>query len=330
MSSFPGHAFHFKATDDQYLLMAYMAGKPDDVVQITDCGHEVVEKPLDESRWGEFEELAKDANVDCATQGPDSSKWSCVRSLSQDEINNRNAEEYGFHADDVPSDRRVGQQIDWGYGTDTIHKIMNVSSYDKGYLKMQMTDKLKEILYPWYAERKKDSMFKHEPIAGGYTNNHKVGMSKINLDNFPEQHSGIVKEMQAVLQWWSKMKLKHTATFGARVYRRGSMLVNHVDRQDTHLASAVLQVSQDVDPNGGWPLEVVHPHFAGRKEVYLQPGEMVLYEGARLHHGRPMRLKGDEFGNIFSHFAPSVWSSPYSALPNPYYRKNIHHDGTEL
>ena len=23
-------------------------------------------------------------------------------------------------------------------------------------------------------------------------------------------------------------------------------------------------------------------------QVYMQPGEMVLYEGARLHHGRPM------------------------------------------
>lgn len=32
------------------------------------------------------------------------------------------------------------------------------------------------------------------------------------------------------------------------------------------------------------------------RQVYMQPGEMVLYEGARIHHGRPMRLKGNEFG----------------------------------
>jgi hypothetical protein len=43
---------------------------------------------------------------------------------------------------------------------------------------------------------------------------------------------------------------------------------------------------------------VLLPH--GRVgEVYLQPGEMVLYEGAWLRHGRPMRFKGDEFANIF-------------------------------
>jgi hypothetical protein len=46
----------------------------------------------------------------------------------------------------------------------------------------------------------------------------------------------------------------------------------------------------------------------------------VLYEGARLKHGRPLRLKGDEFGNIFSHFAPIEWRvSPllHRIIPTP-------------
>lgn len=81
------------------------------------------------------------------------------------------------------------------------------------------------------------------------------------------------------------------------------MLINHVDRHDTHLASAVIQIAQQVDEEGGWPLEVVAANGA-TKEVYLQPGEMVLYEGARLFHGRPMRFHGDEFANVFTHFAP--------------------------
>lgn len=108
------------------------------------------------------------------------------------------------------------------------------------------------------------------------------------------------------------------------------MLVNHIDRQDTHIASAVLQVGQQIDNNGGWPLEVVHPHFPGRKEVYLQHGEMVLYEGARIHHGRPMRLKGDEFGNIFTHFSPLDWKGPNKAKHNPNFdqkKRDLHHGG---
>ena len=41
---------------------------------------------------------------------------------------------------------------------------------------------------------------------------------------------------------WCNMRLRHTSTYGVRIYRRDSMLIDHVDRMDTHLASAVLQV----------------------------------------------------------------------------------------
>ena len=45
-------------------------------------------------------------------------------------------------------------------------------------------------------------------------------------------------------------------------------------------------------------------------EVYMQPGEMVLYEGGRFRHGRPMRFDGESFANIFSHFSPGDWKGP--------------------
>lgn len=52
----------------------------------------------------------------------------------------------------------------------------------------------------------------------------------------------------------------------------------------TRGGSAVLQVAQTVDDHGGWPLEVLLPD-GNVGEVYLQPGQMVLYEGAWLRHG---------------------------------------------
>jgi hypothetical protein len=77
-------------------------------------------------------------------------------------------------------------------------------------------------------------------------------------------------------------------------------------------------VDQDVDENGGWPLEVLLPD--GKVgEVYLQPGELVLYEGAWLRHGRPMRLRGKEFANIFTHFAPLDWRGPNEPDAPTYY-----------
>jgi hypothetical protein len=140
-------------------------------------------------------------------------------------------------------------------------------------------------------------------------------MSKLNLDKYPNVRVLIVKEMQQVMQWWTQMRVRHTSTYGVRIYARDSMLINHVDRVDTHLASAVIQVDQEVDEDGGWPLEIL---LGNRTvgEVYLQPGEMVLYEGAWLRHGRPMRFKGESFSNIFTHFAPFDWHGPSGHTPD--------------
>ena len=79
----------------------------------------------------------------------------------------------------------------------------------------------------------------------------------------------------------------------------GEMQVHR--QRATHIASAVLQIAQDVDE--GWPLEILD-HHGNAALIYLQPGEMVLYEGASFKHGRPMRFKGNMFANIFTHFAP--------------------------
>ena len=100
----------------------------------------------------------------------------------------------------------------------------------RGYLKMNMTDALRDALLPWYEEKKRDgSMKPHERIPGGYTNNEPppdgIQMDKINLDRFPRTHATIVREMREILQWWTGLELVHTSTFGVRVYRRGSMLI---------------------------------------------------------------------------------------------------------
>eukprot|EP00658_Telonema_sp_P-2_P020405 TRINITY_DN18069_c0_g1_i3.p1 TRINITY_DN18069_c0_g1~~TRINITY_DN18069_c0_g1_i3.p1 ORF type:complete len:127 (-),score=22.18 TRINITY_DN18069_c0_g1_i3:104-484(-) len=121
------------------------------------------------------------------------------------------------------------------------------------------------------------------------------------MDHFPEIRTMLIEELQPILEWWASGRLEHTSTYGLRIYKRDAMLINHVDRRDTHIVSAVIQVLQKVDEDGGWPLEVVGDDGTVH-EVYLQPGEMVLYEGARHLHGRPMRLKGDYFGNIFTHY----------------------------
>jgi len=321
VGSYPGHAFIWRKLQTGEIV--WFDRIPDDsryTIRIPECGldHGLNVQLFEEGRDKEFEGLVVPDSHIC--KGEDSTKWACSKYWTYEEVENRPDGRYGFEV----GEGTYGKTVDTSY-TAHIPKMLRVTE-GPGYLIMEMTDKLKELLIPWYHHHKNTpSEIKHGNIPGGYTNVHKISITKIPLDDFSDVHSGIVKEMQQVLQWWTQIRLKHTSTFGCRIYKRGSMLINHVDRSDTHIASAVLQVAQrDIDE--GWPLELMinHPEtrtpdeHQGRIEIYLQPGQMVLYEGGYVMHGRPMRLQGEEFGNVFSHFAPITWFGPYKKY-EPYH-----------
>jgi len=313
--SFPGHVFRFRAIRDKRLHREVQIpdGGKHFSVDIQPCGDSTLDMALwDPGREIEFRGLmAKHPEV---CEGEDSSKWSCIYRVSHEEEAARDPTQHGY-APGEEGHRKVGDTDDKHY-TSHIPSIIRVTE-GPGILLMNQTDHLKRTLFEWF-ELEKRNLVDHGVVSGGYTNTHVINIQKLSLDLYPHIHSTVVNEMRQVLQWWTNQRLKHTSSFGLREYKRGSMLINHVDRMDTHIASAVIQVEQrDIDEGGGWPLEVLLP--AGctnsegechRTEIYMQPGEMALYEGAKIMHGRPMRLRGEAFGNIFSHFAPIDWFGP--------------------
>ena len=82
------------------------------------------------------------------------------------------------------------------------------------------------------------------------------------------------------------------------------MLRNHVDRVETHVISAILQIHKELDGAEDWPLEIVGMDGLVR-QIYLEPGDMLLYESTTLIHGRPTPFQGKVFANIFAHFKPT-------------------------
>ncbi len=58
----------------------------------------------------------------------------------------------------------------------------------------------------------------------------------------------------------------------------------HVDTVSTHVVSAIINVDQEVDED--WPL-LIQDHQGNEHKLIMKPGEMVLYESAKLLHGRP-------------------------------------------
>ncbi len=52
-----------------------------------------------------------------------------------------------------------------------------------------------------------------------------------------------------------------------------------------------------------------------KSEIILHPGEMLLYESAKMPHGRVKPFKGNFFDNVFVHFKPSkAWYDEEYAL----------------
>jgi hypothetical protein len=52
----------------------------------------------------------------------------------------------------------------------------------------------------------------------------------------------------------------------------------------------------------------VDPDLAGKeRNEQVMPGQLFLYESAKLPHGRPTPLKGSYSAHMFIHFKPKGW-----------------------
>ena len=120
--------------------------------------------------------------------------------------------------------------------------------------------------------------------------------------------------IQPILEAWSGVPLVLQRCHGLREYRRGGALERHVDWPLSHVVAVILNVAQSGLAQE-WPL-VIEDHSGVEHSLLMKPGEMLLYESARLVHGRPLPLDGDAYVNLFVHFKPKLgWTAEDVARP---------------
>jgi hypothetical protein len=115
--------------------------------------------------------------------------------------------------------------------------------------------------------------------------------------------------MHPTLEAWSGVDLVKGQAYGVRVYQNGTVLVNHVDRPETHVISCILHIDHDLDEP--WPIEI-EDHDGKWHAVNLEPGEYLMYESAKQYHARLTPMRGRHYGSVFLHYYPAVewnWSS---------------------
>ena len=180
-----------------------------------------------------------------------------------------------------------------------------VPSFTKeGFKKARMPAAIFAMVDEHIQKHKSKPSYQEEPVTG-YMNNR--GKSPTYMHNLPWTMTQKINElMMPVLQEWvgPDKPLEHTSTYGIREYTNGSVLQVHVDVVKTHAVSAILNVGQD-NIREPWPLAIAD-HAGKTHEVLMEPGDMVLYESAKLIHGRPKALQGDRYFNVFVHSAPKT------------------------
>ncbi len=117
--------------------------------------------------------------------------------------------------------------------------------------------------------------------------------------------------MHVLHEHWSGVELVPTAAYGLRVYRAGQTLAPHTDILETHVISSIVHIAHDTTEP--WPLRIVDLH-GKEHDVFLEEGEMLLYESARCPHARPLPLQGSAYCSLFLHYKPVDWTVTYWSL----------------
>ena len=94
-------------------------------------------------------------------------------------------------------------------------------------------------------------------------------------------HELIWDNTNNIISEWTGQKLQESSVYGIRLYKEGTIIAPHVDKLP-HIGSAIINVAQDVDEP--WPLEFIG-HDGIARNVTMEPGDMVLYEGHSVVHG---------------------------------------------
>lgn len=118
----------------------------------------------------------------------------------------------------------------------------------------------------------------------------------------------ILAELKELHEHWAGVELIPQVAYGLRVYRNQSQLLMHLDNPATHVVSSILHIGHSEDA-GDWPL-LLQDYEGNTVEVYLEPGDLLLYESSRILHGRPRILNGTWYTSLFSHYLPVDYWKP--------------------
>jgi prolyl 4-hydroxylase len=175
----------------------------------------------------------------------------------------------------------------------------------EGFKKTKIPLKLFKEIANFYKKEKGKSKPEFDPKGeenglGAYIWSDKVAFPTEMVNLTRDLEVSIFETLKPIIQKWSGDRIiENTFCYGIRTYYNGAVLKKHTDGFETRILSVILNIDQKV--NEHWPLQI-DDHQGIEHEVFLKPGEMILYESAILEHGRVKPFDGEYFSNVFVHY----------------------------
>lgn len=158
--------------------------------------------------------------------------------------------------------------------------------------------------YSFLKDKEKEEIFegKETVIKGSSRSN------LLSFDHLPEARNAIHDQLQDIHEEWVGRKLEKTFIYGIRSYGKGANLIMHRDRVETHHISSIIMVDKDLrcgcqnkEFGNDWGLDIVD-HNGQEHKIFMEPGDVLLYESAVCLHGRKDNFEGNFYRNFYVHY----------------------------
>ncbi len=182
----------------------------------------------------------------------------------------------------------------------------------RGFEKRAIPPEIYAEILEQYEKSKPRLLVETDPCVGTFVN---TVSPEFPTSMFAEDlafNAQLLEALKPMHEAWCGFELDPVCVYGFRVYLPGAYLYDHVDTPETHVVSSTVCVDRRVfEP---WLFHVVDEDGCEHR-VDIAPGELVLYESARILHGRPIPLNGQFYASLFVHYRPAVDTELWAASP---------------
>eukprot|EP00573_Skeletonema_grethae_P011644 CAMPEP_0201695500 /NCGR_PEP_ID=MMETSP0578-20130828/7416_1 /ASSEMBLY_ACC=CAM_ASM_000663 /TAXON_ID=267565 /ORGANISM="Skeletonema grethea, Strain CCMP 1804" /LENGTH=471 /DNA_ID=CAMNT_0048181345 /DNA_START=59 /DNA_END=1471 /DNA_ORIENTATION=- len=191
-----------------------------------------------------------------------------------------------------------------------LNQPSRTKNYTKvGYEKVSVPTKLVESLnHFWKAHERHIPSRSYFETGSTDINHWASGHFTMSIDD-EQYHSNYLRgliweETKPILEKWAGVELSPSSLFGLQIYTYEAVMPHRLDTLP-FVINAIIHVADKIDKP--WPIEL-YGHDGVAKNVTLEVGSMLLYEGQSVIMGRPYPMAGQYQAEIFISFEPLGYS----------------------